>query len=79
MFFTSEYYAPKADLKFFSSLSVVLVAYTCQYNLFSLYSELRNKTSKKLLITTMLDLRGHGLALPDTSRHQPLNVGQRDL
>ena len=47
--FDKEYYFPTIDIKFVSGLSVILVAFGCQQNLFPIYSELKNKTQNELV------------------------------
>lgn len=44
-----SYYLPKASLKIVSSLSVILVSFSSQQNLFPIFSELREKNSDALV------------------------------
>lgn len=48
-FFDEHYYFPKADVKFISGFSVILVSFGCQQNLFPIYSELKKKTTSELV------------------------------
>ena len=41
-----EYYVPKAEIDSFSAISVILVAFSCQQNLFPIYSELLEKNER---------------------------------
>jgi len=44
-FFDSEYYMPKKDINIVSSISVILVGFGCQSNLFPIYQELKLQTN----------------------------------
>lgn len=49
--FHRDYYVPKASVKLISALSVIFVAYGCQQNLFPIFSELKNKTTRELVVS----------------------------
>jgi len=42
-----DYFLPKIEIKFISSLNIMLVGYACMQNLFPIFSELKTKTNKE--------------------------------
>ena len=44
---TKEYFAPKMKISFISSLSIILVAYSYQQNVFPVFSSLQVKTNEQ--------------------------------
>mmetsp|Transcript_12699 Transcript_12699/g.21385 ORF Transcript_12699/g.21385 Transcript_12699/m.21385 type:complete len:311 (+) Transcript_12699:175-1107(+) len=56
--FYGDYFKPKLEINFIKAISIMLVSYSCQQNLFPIYSELKVKTnsecSKSFAIASLL-------------------------